>query len=461
MFIDECNIARNLAERGPIDFFKPLDYEQYAPPLFLCLQDFIVYLLGMNEYALRLWPLIASILGLLVFYRITLELKLSHWAWFPLTLMGFTEFFFLYASELKQYTTDLLISQLLLLLALKIKPKEFDSKHGLVWLFIGVIAPWISMPSVFVLAGVGFYYLASFGTKRILKSHLQISGAILCWLLSFLAYYLLILNKDIGTDYLANTHQGYFLDLPPTNLWELKQWAKRLQGILGSLVGFKAIPIVGLALFMATGLWKLLWSGSRFLLLASPVILCLLAAGLKQYSLMPRLTFFFLPFLWIIALLGCQMLWERGKKWSTYLLIVWMLITAALNLDLQYLTTPLKREEARAALKYLHDHKTEREKVILHHGAVPVYSFYNHYHDDSTQYKFAPVIKANWEDQRANFEPYLAEREEPFWILYTNMPRRDKHRIDQLLMQTHKAELVLSDRGCSLWKLPFSPSQEP
>ena len=74
LFLDEANLALNIAELSYADFFYPLKYQQYAPPLFVCIVKASTVLLGLNEWALRLPALIFGLLGLMVFYRLLTQL---------------------------------------------------------------------------------------------------------------------------------------------------------------------------------------------------------------------------------------------------------------------------------------------------------------------------------------------------------------------------------------------------
>ncbi|MEL6987995.1 MAG: hypothetical protein AAGK97_09200, partial [Bacteroidota bacterium] len=46
LMIDEANLARNIVEKSGLEFFKVLDYQQYAPPLFLQIQKYFITLFG-------------------------------------------------------------------------------------------------------------------------------------------------------------------------------------------------------------------------------------------------------------------------------------------------------------------------------------------------------------------------------------------------------------------------------
>lgn len=43
LIIDEANLARNVVEGNWLQFLQPLKYEQYAPPIFLCLSKMAIF----------------------------------------------------------------------------------------------------------------------------------------------------------------------------------------------------------------------------------------------------------------------------------------------------------------------------------------------------------------------------------------------------------------------------------
>ena len=60
VYLDEVNLLRNFLERDYAGLFRPLGYEQYAPPLFSVLMKAVVQALGTGERAIRLVPVLAG-----------------------------------------------------------------------------------------------------------------------------------------------------------------------------------------------------------------------------------------------------------------------------------------------------------------------------------------------------------------------------------------------------------------
>src|SRR5262249_5309444 len=114
---DEADLANNLVNRTFSGLTQPLDYNQGAPLLFLFLEKGLINLLGNRDYLLRLFPLFAGCIALILMGQIAgkywgttglfavLGLAIS----WPLTY---------YSAMVKQYSGDVMITLLLLFLAM-------------------------------------------------------------------------------------------------------------------------------------------------------------------------------------------------------------------------------------------------------------------------------------------------------------------------------------------------------
>src|SRR6266446_4256159 len=65
LLIDEANLARNICEKRWAEFFRSLDYDQYAPPLFCLICKWVTKVLGNTELALRAFPLLCGLCSLM------------------------------------------------------------------------------------------------------------------------------------------------------------------------------------------------------------------------------------------------------------------------------------------------------------------------------------------------------------------------------------------------------------
>src|SRR5437667_9329062 len=74
LWLDEVFLANNLIHRSFAELFRPLDYRQGAPILFLLLSKLSITIFGNSEYALRLVALISGLATLPVLYSVAKRL---------------------------------------------------------------------------------------------------------------------------------------------------------------------------------------------------------------------------------------------------------------------------------------------------------------------------------------------------------------------------------------------------
>ncbi|MFH0963206.1 MAG: glycosyltransferase family 39 protein, partial [Planctomycetota bacterium] len=109
---DECMLLSNLAERSFAGLLQPLSHNQAAPPGFLFLTKTAISAFGTSEYALRLVPLIAGLIALFLFYKVARRALTPGAVPIALVLFAVSEYVVYYASEIKQYETDIACAML-------------------------------------------------------------------------------------------------------------------------------------------------------------------------------------------------------------------------------------------------------------------------------------------------------------------------------------------------------------
>lgn len=116
LYGDEALLAINFLERGVVDF-KPLDYYQVAPPLFVWTECALVQLLGPSELALRLLPLLAGVAAPFLFWALS-RLVLPHRAaCMAAGLLAVSTWPAGLSGLLKPYSLDLFMATALMTLA--------------------------------------------------------------------------------------------------------------------------------------------------------------------------------------------------------------------------------------------------------------------------------------------------------------------------------------------------------
>lgn len=403
LFLDEANVARNIVEQSFFGFLSPLDYHQYAPPLFCVLEKISTNALGANEYALRLFPLLFGLGLLCVFFLLckqTLRPPLI-W-WFPVALLVFSTWFIRYATEAKQYGSDAFATCLLLYLALQFKPENFNWNTVLRWSLLGSVLIWFSMPSVFLLSGVGLYLLFSLHQKhkqsrlislRSLPSYFYYLLAIgISWLLSFGSYFKLILSTDLQKDYLLDYHLPYFIPLIPSTIEEFQRFGSVILSLFNTTIGYTIYAyIIGIGLFLLGFLQLYRKDKAQCILFLAPILSAFLASALHLYSLMPRLSLFLIPIFILVIAKGVEYLWERSSTLGYGLITVVLVSTLPMQSGFKYFFQPFEIEEIREVLVFINSYQQEKELVYMHTDAVPAWQFYQHLHDNKAKFKLKNI----------------------------------------------------------------------
>lgn len=113
LWLDEAKLALNIVNRSFVQLCKPLDYGQGAPIGFLMLERSALHLFGSGEYALRLFPFLAGMISLLLFYQLAKQSVPTGAVPIPPGLFATSAPLIYYSSEVKQYSGDVAIALLL------------------------------------------------------------------------------------------------------------------------------------------------------------------------------------------------------------------------------------------------------------------------------------------------------------------------------------------------------------
>ncbi|MFN2523219.1 MAG: hypothetical protein ABR614_07915, partial [Mycobacteriales bacterium] len=226
LWLDEVLIADNLVHRGFGQLLTdPLAHSQTAPLLWLWIERLAVDVFGSSERALRLLPLLAGLGVLWLTLLLARQVLPRVLVPVPVLLVALHPGLVYYANEVKQYSTDVLVVLVLLLLAFKVPSRTADGTPLRRFSAAAAVAVWASHPSVFVLAALSLVLvlrpLIAGDNRRALRVGLVLSP----WLVSLLVSYLLVLRATTENAALF-AYWGYsfphgFLDLPA---WFGRRW---------------------------------------------------------------------------------------------------------------------------------------------------------------------------------------------------------------------------------------------
>jgi hypothetical protein len=318
---DEAYILLNVTHRTCGELLRPLDDQQAAPPLFLFLLRGLYLLDGSPEWLMRLPASVAGMAALALAVPLARQIVGRRgWVW-AVGLCAVCHHAVSHSCEVKPYAFDLLFSELILLATATLlrRPRRAGRRPAFrfgrpatyptscILLVAGVLAPWLSYPSVFLLGAAGSVLLWD-GWRWRSRSFGR-TGAALCasLFLSVGALWLFVVRQQ-HTGYLEKYWGAFFPDL--SSLPRALSWSVGYLVLVGhyGATGL-GIPLMLLAIL---GWWRIgRRSAALLLLLVLPLVLAWLAAAVRVYPLGDRLVFFAAPCLWLPAAAGADAVVRR------------------------------------------------------------------------------------------------------------------------------------------------------
>lgn len=416
LWYDEASLALNLIERSPAQLVQPLDYAQAAPPGFLLVEKCLLQLFGASEYVLRLFPLVAGMLAVVLFLRVARAFLISPAIPLAVGLLAISGKMIYYASELKPYACDVWWTLLLYALTVQWLLNQPTPAHLLLVGGVGAIAVWFSYPAVFVVSGIGIVLGIHWIRNKAWRQYQMLALSGLLWGVSFGLLYMLLLRQTAQNPLLDEywTGQEGFWPVPPQSLadlyWLVKTFFATIAHALECSTSFadaldmlrqagqSAFSGSGTALFVMlqqgfSGLaWLtlyllvtiLLFVGGKTLyttrplllwLLVSPIGLTLLASGLKKYPFADRLTLFFMPSLFLLFSAGAVAVWQKTCTHSPF--VGWALIgVLLLNPVSFHILYPRTRVELRPAIQYMQAHRQTGDIIYVYEASLRTFDYY-------------------------------------------------------------------------------------
>lgn len=283
LWLDEAMLALNVMHLSPVELLGPLEFHQAAPWIFLLAADGVSTLLGPTEASLRMVPAVASVAALCLFARFLWErFGLGSVTLVAAVCLAFLPTVILEAGNFKPYSLDVATTSCLLLLW---------HRYGIEapTVTAGILVPWISLPSVFVLAGIGLAHFRE-GLREV-----AIVGTL--WLVSIVGYWSISLRHVVSDEYLsAFWAPGFAPGLPDLFVW-----------LPYALVDFFrqpawfVLPAAAAALALIGMLRLARDDPDLSMLIAGTVLGVLVASALQIYPALERTLFFLVP-LGIVAL---------------------------------------------------------------------------------------------------------------------------------------------------------------
>lgn len=375
LWYDEAAVALNIAGRGFVGLLAPLDYLQTAPPLFLWLERAAVLAFGVNEWALRLVPLLAGIATPPMMWRVGRRVLPESAATLAVGLVALSPALARYSVEVKPYALDALVTLLILDHALAAMDPQGGSKRWWTLAATGIVSVAVSTPAVFVLAG-GVVYLAATGVAvrdRALVRHAAVLAAV--WGATFVVLATTIFrpllreSSPIGRFMHWYWAANFLTSDPPGFVSKALAlvWSALPDTFLGEGIIPNATSLFLLLIVVAVVVLVMNHQVPRVLLLIIPFALLAVASMLRLYPMAQRLMLFGAPLSALLVassqLVFGRALWRRAGAWPTAMVTATILLLAARGLAAQF-NSRSGLQESRALV---------REAAVRHASGAPLW----------------------------------------------------------------------------------------
>jgi 4-amino-4-deoxy-L-arabinose transferase-like glycosyltransferase len=386
LWLDEAALSLNIVHRSFEGLWQPLNYGQGAPVVFLMLQKSAVDLLGTSEYALRLLPLLASVVSILLFYKLASKTVSMAAVPVALGLFAVSPTLIYYSSEAKQYSSDVAVALLLFYLIVMGHESEWKPLYVVVVGLVGSMSVWVSHSSVFVLAGTGAAMLIGLAAHKQWPELRRLSAAFIMCAASFIACYVIVLRKLAHDPFLLGYWQRSFMPFPPRTLTDFKWFVDSFFDFFHLSAGLRFAGLAALVFVLGVvSMFKRSWE--LLFLLVSPAIATIAASGLHKYPFFGRLTLFLVPMVLLLMAEGAesivQAVRDRLPVAGTVLLGLLFLDTGLYSV--YHFAKPfvessrpgvMRPEELRPVLAYLRTHEQPGDLVYVFFFGTRAFEYY-------------------------------------------------------------------------------------
>lgn len=304
---DEAFVAVNLITRDYAGLARPLDYFQITPVGFLWVERAVIGVLGAGERALRLVPFLAGLASLGLFWRFasgTIDRRASAMA---VALFAASFYPIRHSTEVKPYSTDLLLALGLTMLAYRAWRCPQGRSHWLALAALGAVGVWASYPLIFVAGGLGLVLAARVARPMSRRGLLLWAGFLGATLASWAAMYITTARPQSLAAPFYRDMPTWEDSFPPVSRpWELPWWLVKIH--TGNMMAypyggnhFGSVATAGLVLAGAVVLWRR--DRALLALLLAPLGPAFLAAAIHRYpyGTSARIALFLAPAICLLA----------------------------------------------------------------------------------------------------------------------------------------------------------------
>lgn len=384
LWVDELFIALNVTRRGwSALLFGPLEYRQVAPIGFLTLEKLATMTLGNTELALRFFPTLFSLVSLVLFWRVSRRFLERGPLLAALSLFAINPVLLWTARNAKQYSGDVMVSLLLVLLALRFREERDDVRAAAVAGIVGGTAILLSQPAV-LLAG-GLWIILLFQQRRSRQPLLPLAPLGVGWGVgaAVVGITSLVLAPPSTRQFMQEGWDFAFVAMPWQDPLSLPHLLFRFVSyLLGSLIPDSPLEItvsVTLLGLILLGGWRLARrTPAEWALVVSPLLIAILASAAWLLPFSGRVSAYTSPALVIAFSAGLVAIgaWLPSRVRAPVLAIAFCL-AAAPALAQMFLMPPFyNREHARPTLEEVRERWQPGDVLYTLHGGRPALRYY-------------------------------------------------------------------------------------
>jgi hypothetical protein len=373
LWLDEASLALNIINRNFTGLTKPLSYRQIAPIGFLFIERISVLVLGKNEFALRIFPLISFLISIPFFYLLADKLaKNKVIALISTSIFSITLSLLRYSSEVKQYSSDVLFAIIILYCSLTLKLNT--NRSLFIYAIIGSIAIWFSSIAVIILFVVGIYSLYFEGYQ---KKNYRVLFPILFWAISFFIYYVFFIHNHPHAEFMIHYWRKAFLPLNPFSEGFYLFLYRAARGVYTYLLGFHSFwSIPFLISLIAVGVMLKNREYTILYFCLAPITVHLFLSGLTLYPFKGRFALYILPLVILVFSIGLYQLFEFTNKKVLKLPHFLLIVPVLVMFYPIYLNFPIQKEEIKNSLSYIEKNIKKDEIIYVYCGSRKAFKFY-------------------------------------------------------------------------------------
>lgn len=434
LWLDEASLALNIIRRNFHELTMPLEYRQIAPIGFLFIEKIAVLIFGKTDLVLRIFPLICFLASIIFFYLFSNKLAKNKLIALMATSIFSTSIVLItYSSEVKQYSSDVLMALMLLFYTITLQPN--NNKSLFKYAIIGVIAIWFSNVSIIILfvAGVYILYLESFKRKNY-----KILLPFLLWSISFFIYYILFVQDHPTTETMIHYWGKAFLPLNPlsSNFYSFLHKVISID-IYGYLLNFGSYWYIPLLVSLSAIGYLLKQRKYAILYLClTPIIVHLILSGLMLYPFSKRLILYIAPLIILIFSIGLYNLVKYINKKIIRLPLVLLIVPLFLMFNSKHSKFPIKKEEIKKSLNYIERNINKDDEIYVYYASKGAFEFYQ---ETKVINITNPIIfgKAH-RNKNFNYNNELLNLKGKVWLLFSHVfpfkkDHEEKYMIEFLL----------------------------